>query len=254
MTCESCHQAANHDVRGEGISVSFSNGQRAFGCTDCHKGNGVHKFRILNKHMKRVACQACHIPNFAKTIPTVTSWDWSAAGRDLKPGEAPGADGKLYDKTKGELILGKNLAPTYMWYNGAIERVVMGDRIDPSRPVKLSAPKGERRDPNAKIFPFKVMRGKQPYDTENSTIAVVNLYGDAESSYWGKFDWNRAIEAGMKAAGQPYSGKYGWIETSTVWSINHMVVPKEKALRCHGCHGEKGRIDWKALGYAKDPR
>jgi hypothetical protein len=33
-----------------------------------------------------------------------------------------------------------------------------------------------------------------------------------------------------------------------------MVVPKEKALRCADCHGAKGRLDWKALGYAGDPR
>jgi len=29
---------------------------------------------------------------------------------------------------------------------------------------------------------------------------------------------------------------------------------REKALQCDACHGDKGRIDWKALGYAGDPR
>ena len=33
----------------------------------------------------------------------------------------------------------------------------------------------------------------------------------------------------MKAAGQPYSGKYGFVETSMVWPVNHMVVPKASA-------------------------
>jgi hypothetical protein len=33
-----------------------------------------------------------------------------------------------------------------------------------------------------------------------------------------------------------------------------MVAPKEKALRCLDCHGEKGRMNWKAMGYPKDPR
>jgi hypothetical protein len=58
----------------------------------------------------------------------------------------------------------------------------------------------------------------------------------------------------MKAAGQPYSGKYGFIETSMVWAVNHMVAPKEKALKCNDCHSEKGRLDWKALGYKGDPK
>ncbi|MGE0157523.1 MAG: cytochrome C, partial [Geobacter sp.] len=50
------------------------------------------------------------------------------------------------------------------------------------------------------------------------------------------------------------SGKYGFVETSMVWSVNHMVVPKDKALKCNDCHGEKGRLDWKALGYKGDPK
>ena len=32
-----------------------------------------------------------------------------------------------------------------------------------------------------------------------------------------------------------------------------MVVPKRQALKCLACHGEKGRLDWKALGYPGDP-
>jgi len=58
----------------------------------------------------------------------------------------------------------------------------------------------------------------------------------------------------MNSAGQPYSGQFGFIETSMVWPMNHMVVPKEKSLRCNDCHGKEGRIDWKALGYKGDPR
>ena len=32
-----------------------------------------------------------------------------------------------------------------------------------------------------------------------------------------------------------------------------MVQPKEQALQCEACHGENGRLDWKALGYPGDP-
>ena len=34
------------------------------------------------------------------------------------------------------------------------------------------------------------------------------------------------------------------------WKVNHMVVPKADALKCNDCHGQNGRLDWKALGYA----
>jgi len=257
LTCESCHKAANHDVRGEAISVSLSSAPRVMGCTDCHKGN-IHPAAALNMHLKRVACQTCHIPFFAKGNPTLTRWDWSSAGKELKPEEIK-KDGyglNLYDKMKGDLTWGKNLVPTYFWYNGSVDRVLLGDKIDPAGVVRLSAPKGERSDPNARIFPFKVMSGKQPYDTVNKTIAVANLSGPSgsDTAYWVNYDWNKAIEAGMKAAGQPYSGKYGFVETTMVWSLNHMVAPKSKALSCPDCHIEQGRIDWKAMGYPGDPR
>lgn len=270
MTCESCHRAPSHDIRGEALSVSPGSGVRPLACADCHKGKNIHKGQALNNHLGRVACQSCHIPAIARTTPTVVSWDWSTAGKDLKS-EEPNKDaakdankdakkeatvGKVYDKAKGEQVLAKDVIPTYLWYNGTVERVFLGDKIDPGQVVKLSAPRGDRSDPNSRIFPFKVMKGKQPYDVENRTVAVANLSGpaDSDSAYWVKYDWNKAIAAGMKAAGQPYSGKYGWVETSMVWSLNHTISPKEKALRCHDCHGDKGRIDWKSLGYPKDPR
>ena len=32
------------------------------------------------------------------------------------------------------------------------------------------------------------------------------------------------------------------------WPLSHMVQPKEKALQCSDCHGERGVLDWSALG------
>jgi hypothetical protein len=115
--------------------------------------------------------------------------------------------------------------------------------------------KGSRNDPKARIFPFKIMRGKQAYDSGNNTIAFAQVFGPPGSdAYWQKYDWNLAITSGMKAAGLPYSGKFGFIETSMVWPVHHMVVPKDKSLKCIDCHSDKGRLDWKALGYKGDPK
>jgi hypothetical protein len=226
------------------------------GCTDCHQAD-LHKNPVLNKHARRVACQTCHIPTFAKASPTKTWWDWSAAGKDVKPEDVKkdAYGDKTYDRMKGEFTWEKDVVPTYYWYNGAIDRYLAGDTIDPSKVLRISSAKGDRKDDSAKIFPFKVMRGKQPYDSGNNTLAFVNVFGPPGSdAYWAKYDWNAAIAAGMKAAGQPYSGKFGFVETSMIWPVNHMVAPKGKALGCGDCHGEKGRLDWKALGYEGDPR
>lgn len=254
MTCQDCHQGGkDHAIKGEAASVSVGTGKKIMGCTDCHKEN-VHKNAFLNKHAKKIACQTCHIPAFAKDKPTKTWWDWSTAGKDIPAKDIPHDKygEHLYAKIKGNFLWEKDVVPTYYWYNGTVDRILLGDKIDPSKVVKLSAAKGDRKDPNAKLFPFKVMKGKQPYDAGNNTIAVVNTFGP--DGYWTKFDWNLAIATGMKAAGQPYSGKFGWIETSMVWPINHMVAPKDKALKCNDCHSEKGRLDWKALGYKGDPK
>lgn len=256
MTCVSCHKGEGHAIKGEALSVSAGTGTRTLSCTNCHKA-APHKNAMYNKHAKRIACQTCHIPVFAKALPTKVWWDWSAAGNEQKEkeGKKDQYGMKLYDKMKGDFRWAKDVVPTYYWFDGKVTRYLAGDKIDPTKVVQLSAPQGSRKDPNAKIMPFKVMRGKQAYDSGNDTIAFVNVFGppSSETAYWVKYDWNKAIAAGMKAAGQPYSGKYGFVETSMVWSVNHMVSPKEKALKCNDCHSAQGRLDWKALGYAGDP-
>jgi octaheme c-type cytochrome (tetrathionate reductase family) len=248
MTCSSCHKSQDHVIPGKALSVSLS-GSMTMDCSDCHTPS-PHKNAMYNKHSERVACQTCHIPTFARTLPTKVWWDWTTAGKDVKDPPKDQWGQELYNKMKGDFKWAKDVVPVYMWFNGSVDRYLLGDKIDPSKLVHLNYPKGDRNDKQAKIVPFKVMRGKQSYDAENKTIAIVHLFG----GYWKHWDWNKAITDGMAAAGLPYSGKYGSVETDMYWKVNHMVVPKGKALKCNDCHGEKGRLDWKALGYDGDPQ
>jgi hypothetical protein len=66
--------------------------------------------------------------------------------------------------------------------------------------------------------------------------------GQGSGAYWADFDWTRSVEAGMKAAGLPFSGTVGFVETEMYWPITHMVAPKEQALRCDDCHHPGGRL------------
>jgi octaheme c-type cytochrome (tetrathionate reductase family) len=251
MTCTSCHRTEKHAIAGKALSVSVSGGGQTLGCADCHAGTPHKTNTLLNRHANKVACQTCHVPTFSRVLPTKIWWDWSTAGQDKSvPKDKYGLP--TYDKMKGDFRWGKDVVPNYQWFNGTVERVLIGDPIDPGKTVHLNFPKGARGDINAKITPFKIMLGKQPYDAGANVMAMPHLFG--KGGYWDTYDWASAIASGMKAANQPYTGKFGWVETDMFWKVNHMVVPKNKALGCNDCHSSKGRLDWKTLGYAGDPR
>lgn len=250
MTCITCHKTKDHAISGESLLISAGDGQRV-ACADCHKVD-LHKNAVLNKHAQKVACQTCHIPTIARNLPTKVWWDWSKAGQDL-PTATDAFGQKAYDKMKGEFRWNKDFAPTLLWYNGQVDRLLPGEKVDVAKqPVWQTRPLGDKSDAKALLTPFKIMAGKQPYDSENNYLVYVNLFGP--QGYWKTYDWNQSIGNGMKAMQLPYSGKFGFIETRMAWKVNHMVVGKDKALGCSDCHGEKGRIDWKALGYKNDPK
>ena len=46
---------------------------------------------------------------------------------------------------------------------------------------------------------------------------------------------------------------YRWVAVRRYMGIFHEVQPAARALQCLDCHREGGRMDWKALGYARDP-
>ncbi len=252
FSCSDCHSTDNHNIRGHAMVVSPS-GENHIGCVGCH-GEDVHKSKILNNHYASVACQTCHIPAFAKKVATKTSWDWSTAGQNIEvPKDENG--NSLYDKRKGHFTWGKNIQPTYAWYNGSAGAYQLGDKIDPNTVTVLNYPIGKRTDPQSKIYPFKVHTAKQIYDTKNMYLITPKVWGPKgdPDAYWVNFDWNRAAIAGMKASGLAYSGEHDFTATSMYWRINHMVAPKEQALGCTDCHGKNSDFAWSSLGYKADP-
>lgn len=228
-------------------------GEAHIGCSGCH-GEKVHNESILDQHTDTVACQTCHIPTFAKEVATKTSWDWSTAGQDIKS-EKDQYGKPNYAKKKGTFTWGKNIVPEYAWYNGSAGVYRLGDKINPDIVTQLNYPLGDRKDKNAKIYPFKIHTGKQIYDTKNMYFITPKVFGGKgdKEAYWNTFNWDKAAATGRKVNGLAYSGEYGFAPTIMYWRINHMVAPKEQALGCLDCHGDKARLDWKKLGYKGDP-
>ena len=202
--------------------------------------------RRIDDHTDRVACQTCHIPLMAVKTGTKLSWDWSQAGQDL-----PITNEHLYLKIKGRFTWVTGAQPEYAWYNGNGERYLLGDKIDPKAVTNIAAPLGDREDPEAKLHPFKIHRGKQVYDTVHRHFILPHTFG--EKGFWTQFDWDEALRIGSEVTGLPYSGQFDFARTKMFMPQNHMVTVKEKALQCPDCHGPAGRIHWRRLGYDHDP-
>ncbi len=260
FSCAECHTSDEHKIAGKSHSSRYMGTGTNVDCENCHEGE-IHKKKKLNAHIKSVACQTCHIPTFAKEIPTKMWWDWSTAGTKAVAQKDENGMPDFMNK-KGNFKWGKNVVPEYKWYNKSAGYYLLGDKIDPNKTLVLNPLNTSITDENAKIAPFKVMRGKQIYDAERNVLIVPKLYG--KGGFWATLktdtpveeNWINAATLGMKEVGEEFSGKIGWVETEMNWPINHMVVPAKKALKCSKCHGKKAtRMDWKALGYPNgDPK
>ncbi len=243
MICTDCHRTQAHVIQGRSVSVSMDNTHRVT-CLDCH-AQKPHADQRLNAHVAAVACQTCHIPEVALREATKVHWDWSAAGQDLPE------DTHEYLKKKGRFVYERKLTPEYYWFDGTVDRYLLGDEIRETPPTPLNPPRGTIGAPRARIWPFKVHRAVQIYDTVYRYLLVPKTVG--AGGYWTDFDWDEAARLGSKAAGIEYSGQYDFTDTEMFWPLTHMVAPKEQALECQACHGDQGLLDWRALGYPGDP-
>jgi len=237
MDCQDCHRTENHRIAGQCLAIPSSEGRVT--CEQCH-GEKPHSINEtvghhLDAHTRSVACQTCHVPQFAKETPTKVFWDWSTAGQDL-PVEKDQYGMPTYNKKKGSFVWGMNVDPCVTWYDGTHTRYLLGDRVeDPDEPTLLNAPVGSMEDPEAKLYPFKCFSAVIPMDAESQVFAIPNLW----KGYWANFDWESALRQGMKLFGQPFSGQVGFGRANMFWAINHEVVPADQALRCADCHQEQ---------------
>ena len=248
MLCVDCHTAEQHNILGKLYAISSENKDRAT-CEQCHTEK-PHNNKILNEHNVRVACQTCHIPEYAKANSTKMIWDWSTAGELGENGEAihrNDQDGNhKYMSIKGTFIWDKNVIPEYQWFNGTAKHHLIEDKIDTANlPLVMNPLNGQYciekdslTENCSKIYPVKVHRGKQIYDPVNLTLIQAKLWDKdkGEGAYWKDFDWDKASELGMANIGMDYSGEYDFVETEMNWILNHQVAKKEESLTCKECH------------------
>ena len=279
MRCQDCHTTRSHQIAGLAFNAPVV--EERTGCGKCHgaEPHGIAGVisRHLDNHVKTVACETCHIPQFAREQPNRLSVDFSKAC--LTPAAAPAIQfGKpAFDPRFGEQTWGRNVVPEYRWFDGTRRNYELGDKIDPAKTVVLNAPLGDKHNAQAKIFPFKIHRAVQPYDRGRNILAAVKF----EDALWKDFDWAKAVGEGMKAMGTSFSGEVGFVETEMYTAVHHEVAPAKKSFGCADCHAPRNvscarchseavgmnepehtrrvypdapdRFDFKALGYEGDP-
>lgn len=242
MWCIDCHSDDEHTHRVIGRGVDMAGTDRPGKDIDCagqcHEGY-THENESNDKH-QRLACQTCHIPEFARDEATDMYRDWSTV---------------VYHEDKGKYMYTQELEydvqPVYAWYNGSSFAQVPGVPVRRNEEGKITMvlPDGDRDDPSAKIAPFKLHRGRLPVLTEKQWLAPINteeIYRDG--------DPDKAVRDGMKTLYGIEDAQYTWEDTIRYMGIYHAIPPAEEALGCRDCHGKGGRMDWQALGYDEDPR
>ncbi|MBU0752932.1 MAG: tetrathionate reductase family octaheme c-type cytochrome [Gammaproteobacteria bacterium] len=262
FSCATCHATKGHDIPGSRYTPTGKaedtahmrgklNKGNAATCQSCH-GSTPHKEKErLNTHTDKIACQTCHIPQFARAQPTKMFWDWSTAGKLTPEGkrmqikDASGHHDK-YDSNKGDFGYESDVVPTYAWINGKVKYTLLGDPVNTDGVTKINEYFGSAEDGQSRIWPLKVFKGKQPYDLETKSLLVPHTavgYGETDDSgFWANYKWDAALKAGAEAAGQTFSGKFDFVKTEMSWPITHMVAPKADALTCTQCHSKSGRF------------
>ncbi len=284
FNCSSCHQTTGHQIPGQGLHLPVAEGR--VGCNDCHS-DAPHASAQLNNHSLDIACQTCHIPTFSRQLPTKMDWDWSTAGdrtrgtNGVEMGTLPDStEVKIYDAMKGDFVWQKEVRPAYAWYDGRVKRTTLMDAYPAgagtmANPIDLGSPIAGIGDAAAKIYPFKLMTGRQPVDTTTLLMLAPKLFGPG--GFWGSIpaagdydaavveaNWTNALTLGARVAGQigatdTFTGRatgampWDWAYTEMWMSINHEVAPATDALGCADCHFGAANWDWTALGYSCDP-
>ncbi|HPS80188.1 MAG TPA: hypothetical protein PLS53_18685 [Thermoanaerobaculaceae bacterium] len=233
LECLDCHSTAGHRIGGRGVDMRERDLSDTVACTNCHPTQ-PHDDSQLNRHTARVACNTCHVPEFAKVAATDMVRDWSLPG-DLDPLT------KLYEP---HMLKASHVQPEYRFFNGTSEFYEFGTPAVPQAngKVLMAGPIGSVQDTGARIIPVKHHLGRQPQDPTSGRLLPLKI-----GVFFQSGDIDQAIVQGAAAVGWPYSG-HTFAETERYLGIYHEVAPSSQALQCASCH-DQNRLDWASLGY-----
>jgi octaheme c-type cytochrome (tetrathionate reductase family) len=247
FTCQDCHlRHSGHSFSRKMGRVNGSSPGR--GCASCHT-SVPHTIDQLNQHMATIACQTCHIPQYAQKSPVIISWNWIMTGKANRVYQNR-SQGRIMVQDENGFSSATQMEPVYLWDDGGDRVYTRGQRIRPRELTYLQRP--SERTPDSKITPFRVIYGTQMYDTKYRYL-ISPLLQPTGSTFFPGSDWDAVARQGMQAIVLPFSGQYAFAPTAALRRINHGVVPAAKAFGCIDCHGRTSPMPWEELGYDQDP-
>lgn len=242
FSCQTCHISVEHKKLGRGLDIRPSERMELMTCLSggCHS-SAPHSNTRLDTHTSRVACQTCHIPQYAKLNSTEVERNW------MNPNWAQGLFGGQ-GGYKPEEIRGMFLVPSYRWYDGTSRVYALGQvaAINTNGQYEFGVPNGDVASTGAKIYPMKE-------HISNSALhdATGAIIPHSTSEYFFTGDFNRAVQKGMDLTGM--SGSWTLVDVHTFQTINHDVEPTYNALECGRCHdsysGGPVRMSLESFGY-----
>jgi hypothetical protein len=243
LTCSDCHSAENHRFKGRGLDLRPNDVAERFTCAGCHTDQPHEDYSAtdadsLDRHATKVACQTCHIPEFAKDISTELVRDWTHT--HFSPKACGGRGGWLPSEVRA-----MNVLPTYRWFDGTSEVYVLGqvpgDNADGEK--EFGVPNGTVNSADAKIYPMKEHRSVAAQHDATGLMIPHSTY-----TFFTQNSFDEAVRVGMQEEG--LEGSYSLVDVHTYQTVNHGVEDEDNALACNDCHSSDTRIDLKGeLGY-----
>lgn len=241
--CIQCHITSDHQI-GRGNIIDRSDptptvDQFVKQCIDCH--TEVSHGMIVDAHLEKVSCEACHIP--------------SLPGGQL-PGGKPIYSIDWTNGYKNITFRTNDFQPVLAWFNGNVNGIPHpSDRDDPGAVLKPFNTinvawwdEGNNRDINSN--PNSSTQWGSPVVLSYIRFADTNGDGEVSIDEMREFDFENY--------GIPEFPNAVLRNVDIYYSVSHNIVKGESALGksalwCADCHGNTSRIDWNLLGYESDP-
>jgi hypothetical protein len=240
LSCSSCHVSSSHKIPGRGIDLRpTESGVAVKKCTDCHlnfDSGSAHAAAGAprsegDRHVKRVACQACHITAFGKGGATEVARNWKGT-IEWNAGLCMGQGGWAPQETDVS-----NGIPDFVFFNKTSYVYKFGEtlsRIDPvSGLTSMADAVGGVNDTQGVSFLIPIKR-------HTSNMAVMNSGTNAGKVIPFDVVWqfmtgyaDQAAERGKAFAG--WTGTHEWKTVEAELALNHGVSPAAR-VTCTNCH------------------